>query len=141
MFQCNVYAGVLLKAFEKWCFSHNSRRGFHFLQVLRRPCRDHAVSLLRLFSCIAGEENPYRQTLKSFSMGFNAIVKWQQLWNWQAYMVFCTTELKQVKNTVYCLFVDNTDLKYQPIGSEYQCKIKYSIVSPDSIFFCFFLEK
>lgn len=50
--------------------------------------------------------------------------------------------IKQVKNTVYCPFVDNTDLNYQPIGSEYQCKIKYSIVSPDSIFLCvFFLEK
>lgn len=56
MFHCNVYAGVLLKAFSKWCFSQNSRRGFHFLKIFSRPCRDHAVSLLRLFRLAAKDE-------------------------------------------------------------------------------------
>lgn len=45
MFHRNVYAGGLLKAFSKGCFSQNSRRGFHFLKIFSRPCRVHAESM------------------------------------------------------------------------------------------------
>lgn len=36
---------------------------------------------------------------------------------------------------MYYLFINNIDLYYRPIGSEYQCKIKHLIDPPDSTVF------